>query len=121
MIAPFCLSLLPSNARLTANRSLRSKKALHYVADKLDLRRVSRSRAPSIHGGAPSVDSSPVPGAAPGAVGDDYDPEAELEVLCGDVLLPGSMTLGTVRAFYWKGGGDVVLQYRVKGATEAMD
>ena len=45
----------------------------------------------------------------------DYDPEKELEILVGDVLLPLHVTLATARAYYWKNGGDLVVTYRTKG------
>lgn len=104
------------NARLTANRSLRIAKVAYYIADKLDLHQ--SSRAPSISGAsqdgaAPIV----VPAGASAIAGqvapNDFDLD-QIEVLCGDTVLPMSMQLATVRAYYWKSGGDVVLSYRMK-------
>ncbi|GAA6023731.1 hypothetical protein JCM10207_000238 [Rhodosporidiobolus poonsookiae] len=98
-----------SNARLTANRSLRIRKVCSYVADKLDLRRPSR--APSIMDGASthSAHSSPAVGHT---LYGDFNPEKELEILVNGQVLPINVTLATVRHCMWKGGGDVVLQYR---------
>lgn len=86
---------------------------IHYIADKLNLRH-STSRAPSIAG---SQDDS---GAhAPSDATLNAMPNFELdrlELLCGGITLVPSMTLATVRALYWKLGGDVVLTYRYSHA-----
>ncbi|GAA5887701.1 hypothetical protein JCM6882_001502 [Rhodosporidiobolus microsporus] len=105
-----------ANARLTANRSLRIKKVCSYVADKLDLRRPSR--APSImdgHSAPSSLHSSPTVGST---LYGDFDPEKEIEILVNGELLPVNVTLATVRHCMWKGGGDVVLQYRAVHAEQ---
>ena len=64
-------------------------------------------------GGSPIV----VPAGASAVAGqvpaNDFDLD-QLEILCGDTVLPMSMQLGTVRAYYWKSGGDVFLSYRTK-------
>ncbi|BGP12717.1 hypothetical protein JCM10213_008855 [Rhodosporidiobolus nylandii] len=99
-----------ANARLTANRSLRIRKVTSYVADKLDLRR--SSRAPSIIDGASAPSSPHVGGAVGHSLYGDFDPEKEIEILVNGQLLPINVTLATVRHCMWKGGGDVVLQYR---------
>ncbi|XP_058951247.2 WD repeat-containing protein 48-like isoform X2 [Pocillopora verrucosa] len=39
--------------------------------------------------------------------------EARVELLCHEQVLDPSMDLRTVRHFIWKGGGDLVLQYRI--------
>lgn len=84
-----------------------------YIADKLQLR--SSSRAPSISGSADGTpDSAP---AASNNSTTEYDPEKELEILVGDVLLPLHVTLATARAYYWKNGGDLVVSYRTKGSV----
>lgn len=51
---------------------------------------------------------------ASSSVVDGFDPEDELEVLVGDVVLPLGMTLAAARTYYWKQGGDLVVQYRPK-------
>lgn len=152
-----------SNARLNANRNLRIRKVMAYVAEKLELHQTSR--APSISGASqaaetdtqPSSPSQATAGAAdaslpavklngptpghsraasetsvasqsthsssvPTQQGQQttlgLDPERDIEVLCGDVVLGGRMTLAMVRTHYWKSGGDVVLSYRRKRAPE---
>lgn len=117
-ICPSTLSLTlfaHSNARLTASRNLRLKKVTGYIADKLDLRTLSR---------APSISGDYLPGVQPPLVSEeekvaasvDFNPEQELEILVGDVLLPLHVTLATAQAYYWKpgGGGDLVVSYRKK-------
>jgi len=39
--------------------------------------------------------------------------EARVELLCHEQVLDPNMDLRTVRHFIWKGGGDLVLQYRI--------
>ncbi|GAA5835256.1 hypothetical protein JCM11251_006661 [Rhodosporidiobolus azoricus] len=105
-----------TNARLTANRSLRVKKVCSYVADKLDLRRPSR--APSImdgHSAAEAAHSSPAVGST---LYTDFDPEKQIEILVNGELLPVNVTLATIRHCMWKGGGDVILQYRTGHGDE---
>lgn len=105
------LLLRSGNSRLTANRSLRISKVVGYIADKLDLRHPSTSRAPSISSfvgsNAPIAMTS-----SRGPVMDDFDP-SKLEILCGDVVLPTRMSIATARAYYWKNGGDIILSYRL--------
>lgn len=107
-----------SNARLTANRNLRARKVVGYVAEKLNLR-TSRSRAPSISSAASVHDpqglspSTPIHALPPtSAPMDDFDPESEIEILCNEVVLPLGITLATIRSFYWKKSSDVELKYR---------
>ncbi|KAL8278770.1 hypothetical protein RQP46_008839 [Phenoliferia psychrophenolica] len=102
-----------ANARLTANRTLRIRKVMGYIADKLDLREsATASRAASISGDAVLHMSAPPTESSHDREG--FIPERDLEILCGDVLMTGRMTLATARAFYWKQGGDLVLSYRLK-------
>lgn len=103
-----------SNARLTANRSLRVRKVCSYVADKLSLRVMSR--APSIADGLNSYGTSPTrpSPAAPSAATGEYNPETGIEILVNGEVLPTNVTIGTVRHCMWKNGGDVVFSYRLK-------
>lgn len=105
------------NNRLNANRMLRVKKILAYVAERID----------------------PVPeGAEPEA--DALRPEEYLELYCNDQvrlfsfrlaiwlvwkltydviqLLPIKMTLATLRTHVWRGGNDIVLHYKANGRKE---
>lgn len=91
------------------------RKVMGYIADKLDLRESTASRAPSISGDHAHMDAAPTSSSAASLHRRQaFVPEEELEILCGDVVMTGRMTLATARAFYWKQGGDLVLSYRLK-------
>ncbi|KAI0181847.1 WD40 repeat-like protein [Hypoxylon sp. FL1284] len=81
------------NNRLNANRMLRVKKILAYVAERIE-----------------SQPEEPEP--------DALKPEEYLELYCNDQLLPNTMSLATLRAHIWKGGNDVVLYYKANGRKE---
>ncbi|KAI1139771.1 WD40 repeat-like protein [Hypoxylon sp. FL0543] len=81
------------NNRLNANRMLRVKKILAYVAERID-----------------PQPEEPDP--------DALKPEEYLELYCNDQLLPNTMSLATLRAHVWKGGNDVVLYYKANGRKE---
>lgn len=111
----FSSSTFSSNARLTANRSLRVRKVCSYVADKLNLR--AMSRAPSIADGLNTYGTSPTrpsPAMLPPGAGGEYNPETGIEILVNGEVLPNNVTIGTVRHCMWKSGGDVVFTYRLK-------
>jgi WD repeat-containing protein 48 len=103
--------LLPSiagpdgNSRLNANRMLRVKKILAYVAERIE-----------------PAPENPEP--------DALQPEEYLELYCYDQVslyphlkslsdkvkkLPITMSLATLRAHVWKGGADVMLYYKSNG------
>lgn len=130
------LSPSSRNARLTANRSLRMRKVMGYIADKLELRDGTKtySRSASISGGDMNNSPHPTPTPSSDAVHlqqhhhprqpdseHRFVPEEELEILCGDVLLTSKMTLATARTFYWRGGGDLVLSYRIRLPFAVME
>ncbi|KAH6656827.1 WD domain-containing protein [Truncatella angustata] len=87
------ISTTDGNNRLNANRMLRVKKILAYVAERID----------------PSSDESDE---------DALKPEEYLELYCNDQLLPNTMSLATLRAHIWKGGNDVVLHYKANGRKD---
>ncbi|KAH8601295.1 WD repeat protein-like protein [Bisporella sp. PMI_857] len=78
------------NSRLNANRMLRVKKILGYVAERIE-----------------PAPEEPDPNA--------LKPEEYLELYCSDQKLPITMTLATLRAHVWKGGADVMLYYKANG------
>ena len=45
-------------------------------------------------------------------------PEEYLELWCQNQVVPPTMTLATIRAHIWRGGGDVLLFYRANGRKE---
>lgn len=98
------------NSRLNANRMLRVKKILFYVAERIE-----------------KLPEEPEPGA--------LKPEEYLELYCNDQVslfsnpitivwltqeqkLPITMTLATLRAHVWKGGNDVILYYKSNGKKD---
>lgn len=101
------------NNRLNANRMLRVKKILAYVAERID---------PVPEGEEPAPDA--------------LKPEEYLELYCNDrvsltrgcwcvgleanvpQLLPLKMTLATLRTHAWRGGNDIVLHYKANGRKE---
>lgn len=101
------------NNRLNANRMLRVKKILSYVAERIE---------------APEENPSE----------DALKPEEYLELYCNDTvsicrrgadnvtcllilipqLLGPTMTLATLRTHVWKGGNDIVLHYKANGKKQ---
>jgi len=45
---------------------------------------------------------------------DDPNPEANIEIICNDQVLPLSMDLGTVKMCIWKNNSELQLVYRKK-------
>ncbi|KAJ5690279.1 hypothetical protein N7462_004671 [Penicillium macrosclerotiorum] len=83
-----------NSSRLNANRMLRTKKVLAYVAERID---------------PPNPDepeSNPMP------------PEEYLELYCQKMLCPPNMTLATIRTHLWRTSGDMVLYYKANGKKE---
>lgn len=109
------------NNRLNANRMLRVKKILAYVAERID---------------PPADPEHPDP--------DALKPEEYLELYCNEQvservftlieggaryilecmltvtwqLLPNDMSLATLRAHVWKSGNDIILKYKANGRKE---
>ncbi|KAG7110667.1 UBP9-binding protein like [Verticillium longisporum] len=84
------LAATDGNNRLNANRMLRVKKILSYVAERIE---------------------PPVTELDPNAL----RPDEYLELYCNDMKLPNTMTLATLRAHVWKGGNDITLHYKANG------
>ncbi|KAG9248689.1 WD repeat protein-like protein [Calycina marina] len=80
------------HSRLSANRMLRVKKILGYVADRIE-----------------DIDENAEPDP------NELKPEEFLELYCNEQKLPVNMSLATLRAHVWKGGADVVLYYKDNG------
>ncbi|RAR09394.1 WD40 repeat-like protein [Stemphylium lycopersici] len=86
-----------SNNRLNANRMLRARKILGYVAERIEP--------------APTKEDLQRDGPA-------LKPEEYLELYCNGQLIPPTMTLASIRAHVWRGGGDVLLYYKANGRKE---
>ncbi|KAJ3338098.1 hypothetical protein HDU93_009969 [Gonapodya sp. JEL0774] len=82
------------NNRLSANRMLRIKKLLSYIAEKLSLEESTKGTG-------------------------QLKPEQFLELCCHGQSLDSKLTLAAVRYNLWKGGGDMVLTYRYIPPTRA--
>ena len=104
------------NNRLNANRMLRAKKILSYVAERIE----------------PGLEEEEKEGA--------LKPEEYLELYCHNQvcvilsplllaqeveaniqtlqIVPPNMTLATIRSSMWRGGGDVLLYYKANGRKE---
>ncbi|OAA63996.1 WD repeat protein [Cordyceps fumosorosea ARSEF 2679] len=81
------------SSRLNANRMLRVKKILGYVAERIE----------------------PPPGPDDDDADAQMEPEAYLELYCNEQLLEPTLTLATLRTHIWKGGNDIVLYYKTNG------
>lgn len=80
--------VIDGTSRLNANRMLRVKKIISYVAERIE--------------------------SLPGNLSPEkMKPEDYLELYCYDKKLPMNMTLATLRAHIWKGGADLILTYKV--------
>ncbi|ETN41750.1 uncharacterized protein HMPREF1541_03687 [Cyphellophora europaea CBS 101466] len=86
------------NARLNANRMLRVKKILAYVAERIE---------------APPALAAPAAGPA-----NRLRPEEYLELYCQGIKVDPNTTLATLRVHIWRTGGDVVLYYKSNGKKE---
>jgi WD repeat-containing protein 48 len=77
---------------------LRARKILAYVAER--------------------IEPAPMPSKAGKEVAPPLKPEEYLELWCQNQVIPPTMTLATIRAHIWRGGGDVLLFYRANGRKE---
>jgi len=92
--APLPSIAADGNNRLNANRMLRAKKILAYVAERIE----------------PGLDEEEKEGS--------LEPEEYLELYCHNQIVPPNMTLATIRSSMWRGGGDVLLYYKANGRKE---
>ncbi|KAJ6036925.1 hypothetical protein N7540_001204 [Penicillium herquei] len=83
-----------NSSRLNANRMLRAKKILAYVAERID----------------PQYPGDPD--------GSGLQPEEYLELYCQKILCPPNMTLATIRQHLWRTSGDMILYYKANGKKE---
>ncbi|KAJ5893539.1 hypothetical protein N7495_005230 [Penicillium taxi] len=83
-----------NNSRLNANRMLRTKKILAYVAERIDPPNPDE----------PEADVMPA--------------EEYLELYCQNIICPPKMTLATIRTHLWRTSGDMVLYYKANGKKE---
>ncbi len=139
-------NLLPSiaspdgNARLNANRMLRAKKIMAYVAERIEAPPTPPPQLSPPHAAAAtttatdpysdaaesSADEAPAPTpeqapAEPVEVPETekatpaLKPEEYLELYCQGQRVDPNTTLATLRVHVWRTGGDVVLYYKSNG------
>ncbi|KAG9008693.1 hypothetical protein FRB93_006239 [Tulasnella sp. JGI-2019a] len=123
---------IAESSRLTAGRTLRVRKVLQYVRDKfepLDVKAAKAKASPrhsaSAPSSAPKVDEVPSNASKPP---EDPIPEEETEILarpedvyeliCNDTVLPMTMTIGAIRHYVWRQGGDLTMYYRRKNIVK---
>ncbi|KPI38944.1 WD repeat-containing protein 48 [Cyphellophora attinorum] len=100
------------NARLNANRMLRAKKILAYVAERIE----APPPAPPTAAEDDSTDATPAPPSAePMPEEPRLQPQEYLELYCQGIRVDPNMTLATLRVHLWRTGGDVVLYYKSNG------
>lgn len=103
------------NARLNANRMLRAKKILAYVAERIEVQ-PSSAHGEHIEEHDPALDAEKVAEethADPES--DGLRPEEYLELYCQGQKVDPNATLATLRVHVWRTGGDVVLFYKSNG------
>ncbi|KAJ5782980.1 hypothetical protein N7457_004754 [Penicillium paradoxum] len=83
-----------NGSRLNANRMLRAKKIIAYVAERID----------------PTNPDEPAESA--------MQPEEYLDLYCHNIICPPNMTLATIRTHLWRTSGDMVLYYKTNGKKE---
>ena len=82
----------PRTEHLNANRMLRARKMATYVAEKLE--------PPD-----PNVEPDP----------DAMRADAYIDLLCNNQLLAPKTTLAWMKSHIWRGGGEMVIQYKANG------
>lgn len=105
---------LPS--RLNANRMLRCRKVVGYVAERLPAEMIPTTDAPKAEE-EQGKDKAQEGEAATAAVS-ETKPEDWLELVCQGQVVQPNQTLTTLRSHVWKSGGDVALYYRRKDWKE---
>ncbi|KAG8892608.1 hypothetical protein FRB99_002587 [Tulasnella sp. 403] len=114
---------IADSSRLTAGRILRVRKVLQYVRDKLEpidnARNLTSKPASALAVACDPKDARAQPPQAAASSGAPPVPEeAKLEdtyeLLCNEMALPVTMTIGAVRHYVWRQGGELTMYYRRK-------
>ncbi|EXX72282.1 Duf1p [Rhizophagus irregularis DAOM 197198w] len=133
------LDELPNgNARLTANRMLRTRKILAYIVEKLELDQPSTSPINNSNSVTESAATSEylekslndsneannndqeanntgqIATKAEEERNNAMKPELWLELICQDQVLSPTMTLATIKSHIWKFSGDLTMTYRMR-------
>eukprot|EP00698_Gefionella_okellyi_P025498 TRINITY_DN9365_c0_g1_i1.p1 TRINITY_DN9365_c0_g1~~TRINITY_DN9365_c0_g1_i1.p1 ORF type:complete len:689 (+),score=148.96 TRINITY_DN9365_c0_g1_i1:86-2152(+) len=124
-LLPASTSKLPElpqgHGKLNAPRILRVTRVIIYTQGKLEQFFASKEAkehpppkegSPGVAGGGDASQSPAATAAAAAAAAAFASDPIEIVIGENEQLLPVTMSLATIRAFMWKGGGDVVLKYR---------
>ncbi|OAL29984.1 hypothetical protein AYO22_01890 [Fonsecaea multimorphosa] len=124
------------NSRLNANRMLRAKKIMAYIAERIEAPAAQQHAQSSetTEGGlqsndetqqqqqpditAPAVEAEAGPEENPEE--SQLKPEEYLELYCQNQLVHPNTTLATLRVHVWRTGGDVVLYYKSNGRKKLI-
>ena len=127
------------NARLNANRMLRAKKIMAYIAERIEAPLPgpiapppNTAQSSATHTDteasenqpqpqAPPAPAEPEPAPLPNTEKNDQPelkPEEYLELFCQGQKVDPNTTLASLRVHVWRTGGDVVLYYRSNGRKE---
>ncbi|KIW81880.1 hypothetical protein Z517_04906 [Fonsecaea pedrosoi CBS 271.37] len=114
------------NARLNANRMLRAKKIMAYIAERIEAPPVQQQAPPSETAaeGEQSTETEHLDVPPHAAVEPEESPESQLkpeeylELYCQNQLVHPNTTLATLRVHVWRTGGDVVLYYKSNGRKQ---
>lgn len=113
------------NGRLSAHRLLRVRKVANYVVQKLELE-LPLLDAPKTDN-SDEADGSPQENGTPSESDDSekYEervlPEHYIDVICNNKVLSPTHSLATIKAFFWKSGDDIILNYRINPKFTATD
>ncbi|KIW94138.1 uncharacterized protein Z519_05454 [Cladophialophora bantiana CBS 173.52] len=107
------------NARLNANRMLRAKKIMAYIAERIEAPPPQPTQSTDTTEGqqpteTPHSDIAPTTEAEQSSES-QLKPEEYLELYCQNQLVHPNTTLATLRVHVWRTGGDVVLYYKSNG------
>lgn len=128
------LPALPQgNGRLSAHRLLRIRKVANYVVQKLELelplltdsgsaktensdeKEKEKEKETSNGNGTGAENGGTSSSESEGSEKNEerVPPEQYIDILCNNKVLSPTHSLATVKAFFWKSGDDIVLNYRI--------
>ncbi|OAP64923.1 hypothetical protein AYL99_00895 [Fonsecaea erecta] len=106
------------NARLNANRMLRAKKIMAYIAERIEAPAGQQAQSTEATEGQQPTETQHAeitPAEAEENPESQLKPEEYLELYCQNQLVHPNTTLATLRVHVWRTGGDVVLYYKSNG------
>ena len=119
LIKPILFHANQDRSRLNANRMLRARRIMAYIAERLPIEHYPEGALiPPPVGPLPTANTD---GAPPKHVEPTLKPEDWLELLCHEQLVPMNMTLATLKGHVWKNAGDVMIYFRRKDWREVSE